>query len=501
MSGRKSTEVNGLLARGKDARNAGNANYLKNISTAEEILRTNQKKISEINSRIAGQKLEISKVCLSEFPKEAKQLKNQFDSLCKSSRPVNYEKAIDTFQKKQQKLELDLRKADEEAERIRERIRNKDWYCDEEYQDANKLLQTYKQIAMEKNSLVTEMNQRAQLSNKELIQYQNLEKQISQVCSAYKQLEERANRLAELHKRASEARDYIHKAMGNIDSDLAEKFLGNEYKELRQKCAAFESLSEEEITKRVAAMSEQIGLFKNHLDICYEKFLENKEKAEEAIRGNRQLLKPENNFFYDPVDYAKNKEGARKIELLEYLADFSEKQEMIGRIQSGLRQAEEHLQAERFDEAEKQAQQNQDLIRQAAEYASMHQEHLIENFYVAKDIRSVMRQMGFETGAFKINGSVKNGWKISAKNPGGDVIDFTQVFIDDSGEVKIDIDHQTQGNCPSKWEDICKALDDKGIYIEKVDMINGGNVLNRREQKKDSGYQETEAFQTQPSHG
>lgn len=501
MSGRKSTEVNGLLARGKDARNAGNANYLKNISTAEKILRTNQKKILEINSRIAEQQMEISKVCLSEFPKETQQLKNQFDSLCKANQPMNYEKTLNAFQKKQQELETNLQKADEEAERIRQRIRNKEWYCDEEYRDANKLLKTYKQIAAEKNSLVTEMNQRAQLSNKELIQYQNLEKQILQVCSAYRQLEDRANRLAKLHKKASEARDYIHKAIGKIDRQLAEKFLGNEYRDLKQKCAAFENLSEEEIIKRVAAMSEQIGLFENHLNICYEQFLENREKAEEAIRGNRQLLKPENNFFYDPVDYAKNKESARKIDLLEYLADFSEKQEMINRIQSGLSQAEEYLQAERFDEAEKQAQQNQELIRQAAEYASMLQEHLIENFYVAKDIRGVMRQMGFETGAFKIGGNVKNGWKISAKNPGGDIIDFTQVFIDDSGEVKVEIDHQTRGNCPSKWEDICRALDDVGIHIEKVDVVNGGNVLNRREKKSDSGYQETETFQTQPSHG
>lgn len=501
MSGRKSTEVNGLLARGKDARNAGNANYLKNISTAEKSLRSNQKKISEINSRIAGQHLEISKVCLSEFPKEAEQLKNQFDSLCKANKPVDYKKTLDAFQKKQQRLEQELQRADDEAEQIRERIRNKNWYCDEEYRDANKLLKTYKQIAAEKNSLVTEMNQRAQLSNQELIQYQNLEKQVSQVCSAYRQLEDRANQLAELHKRASEARDYIHKAIRKIDRQLAEKFLGNEYKELKQKCEAFESLSEEAITKRVTEMSEQIGLFENQLHICYEKFLENKEKAEEAIRGNRRLLNTESNFFYDPVDYAKNGESAKKIELLEYLADYSEKQEMINKIQSGLRQAEEYLQAERFAEAEKQAQQNQELIRQAVEYASMLQEHLIENFYVAKDIRGVMRQMGFETGAFKIDGNVKNGWKISAKNPGGDLIDFTQVFIDDNGEVKVEIDHQTQGNCPSKWSDICKALDDVGIYIEKIDMVNGGNVLNRREKKKDSGYQETETFQTQPSHG
>ena len=47
MSGRKSTEVNGLLSRGKDARKAGNENYLKNISASEKSLRDNQKKITD----------------------------------------------------------------------------------------------------------------------------------------------------------------------------------------------------------------------------------------------------------------------------------------------------------------------------------------------------------------------------------------------------------------------------------------------------------------------
>lgn len=497
MSGRKSTEVNGLLARGKDARNAGNENYLKNISAAENILKANEKKIMEINSRIAGQTLVISEVCQLEFLEESEQLKKQFESLCKSNKPVNYEKTINEFQKKSQKLDIDQQKADNEGERIRESIRNKNWYCDNEYQDANKLLKTYKKISSEKNILVAEINQKAQASKKELIQYQNIEKQVLQIISSYKLLEERAQRIAELHQKASEIKDYIRKSIKKIDSQLAEKFLSKEYRELQQKCDDFEKLTDEEVTEGITELSQQIGLFENHLNICYNKFLECKEKAKAAIEGNKHLLKVENNFFYEPTDYAKNKENAKKIKLLEYLSDFSDKEELINKIELGLKQAENYLNEEQFDKVERQTQLNNNFIQQAMEYATILQEHLIENFYVAKDIRSVMRQMGFETGAFKIDGSVKNGWKILAKNPGGDIIDFTQVFINDNGEVKIDIDHHTIGNCPTKWEDITKAFDNAGIHIEKIDMVNGGNILNKREQKKNTDVQDTEQLQVQ----
>lgn len=57
-----------------------------------------------------------------------------------------------------------------------------------------------------------------------------------------------------------------------------------------------------------------------------------------------------------------------------------------------------------------------------------------------------MKSMGFETGAYKIDGHIKNGWKISASNPNGENIDFTKVFMDDAGKMNIEIDHKTLGD-------------------------------------------------------
>ena len=111
MSGRKSTEVNGLLARGKDARNAGNANYLKHISTAEKNVKTNQEKITEISRRVREQRLIIGQDCKDQFPEEAKQLEEQFDSLRRANQPVDNGKDLEAFQKRRQKIETELQKA------------------------------------------------------------------------------------------------------------------------------------------------------------------------------------------------------------------------------------------------------------------------------------------------------------------------------------------------------------------------------------------------------
>lgn len=48
MSGRKSTEVNGMLARGKNAREAGMGNFLTNLIESKKKLSKNQKEINEI---------------------------------------------------------------------------------------------------------------------------------------------------------------------------------------------------------------------------------------------------------------------------------------------------------------------------------------------------------------------------------------------------------------------------------------------------------------------
>ncbi len=481
MSGRKSTEVNGLLARGKNARDAGNASYEHTFRAAEEILKKNELKIGEINTRLSGEKLQIDAGCRSEFPKEAEQLETSIKKITQANKRVSYQRTLQEFQKSAKKIDAELMKADQESDSIRQRIKNKNWYCDAEYREADALLSRYQNIAQQKNNLSAQLYKAAQDSTQDLIKYENLETLFSNTQEAYKRLQEQANEIRALRSKAKEAKEYINKQFQETDPALAEKFLPDDYRVLADEVKKFGALSDQQAVQQVTIMSETITMFLNRVQQCHVRFLEQKKQAETALHGNRELLSTSKYFYFEPIDYFKNKEHAVKIPLLDYLSAYSDQNEMVRSIEAGIDQIEELIKEENFETACQQADRNTELIQKAAGYAAKKQEHLIENFYVARDIKKVMIDMGFETGATKLGGNIKNGWRITAKNPGGESIDFTQVFIEDDGEVKINIDHKTAGNCSSEWAEICSALDDAGIHIEKIDMENGTNVLNKRE--------------------
>lgn len=481
MSGRKSTEVNGLLARGKNARDAGNASYEHTFRAAEDILKKNECKIGEINSRLSGEILQIDAGCKSEFPKEAEQLEISIRKIMQANKRVSYQRSLQEFEKSAKKIDAELKKADQESDSIRKRIKDKNWYCDAEYREADALLSRYQNIAQQKNNLSAQLYKAAQDSSQDLIRYENLETQFSKTQEAYKRLQKQTDEIRALRSKAKEAKEYINKQFQETDPALAEKFLSDEYRVLSDEVKKFSALDDQQAVQQITIMSEKVTVFFNRLQQCHVRFLEQKKQAETALNGNRELLSISKYFYFEPIDYFKKKENAVKIPLLDYLTAYSDQNEMVRSIQDGIDQIEELIRQENFETACQQANKNTELIQKAAAYAAKKQEHLIENFYIARDIKKVMIDIGFETGATKLDGNIKNGWRITAKSPGGESIDFTQVFIEDDGEVKINIDHKTAGSCSSEWAEICSALDDAGIFIEKINMESGANVINKRE--------------------
>lgn len=483
MSGRKSTEVNGLLARGKNARDAGDASYMQTFREAEKILKNNERKIAEINSRLSDGIFQIDAGYRSEFPKEAQQLENSLNKIRQANKKVSYQQTLQEFQTSAKQIKAELKKADHESDSIRQRIKSKSWYCDDEYREADALLSRYQNIAQRKNRLSARIHKIAHDSSQNLIRYENLEIQLSKNKEAYERLQKRTDEIRELRTKAKEAKEYISKIFGEADTALAEKFLPDDYRALSDEVRQFCALSDQQAVQQITEMSERVTVFFNHLQQCHVRFLEQKKQAETALDGNRELLSTDKYFYFEPIDYFKKKENAAKIPLLDYLSAYSDQNEMIHSIEDGLERAEELIRDEKFDAACEQSDRNTELIQKAAAYAAKKQEHLIENFYVARDIKKVLTDMGFEAGATKLDGNIKNGWRITAKSAGGESIDFSQVLIEDDGEVKINIDHKMAGSCSSEWAEICSALDDAGIYIEKINMENGANVINKRECK------------------
>ncbi len=481
MSGRKSTEVNGLLARGRLARDAGNANYLNKFRMAEKCFKENQSQIDRISRMLSQEQFEIDENLRQEFPEESRLMENILRHISNANKGVNFQAVLFRFSTRSSAIDAELKQADRESDSIRERIKNKDWYCDREYQDADVLLNKYNRITQEKNQLAAAVDQAAQDSNRELVMYRNLERQMCQVKDSYQKLRERWKKVEELKSQAAKAKSYIGSMFEEIDSALAQKYLRDAYAEISDKVHEFSEMPDQQAVNQVTLMSEKISMFVSQMQQRHAEFLEKKEEALSAFEGNGQLLSIEKNFYYDPIDYFKNKNDAEKISLLDYLREYSDKTEMINSIEEGMKTIEELLEDENYEQAFQQAVTNTKMIEQAAAYAAIKQEQMMKNFYVAKDIKKVMMAMGYETGAMKREGHIKNGWRITAKSPGGECIDFSQVFINDAGRVNIDIDHKETGSCVSRWKEICQALDDAGIYIEKMNTAKGTNVINRRE--------------------
>lgn len=481
MSGRKSTEVNSLLARGKNARESGAENFKGRMGLAKKNLQANQKELDRIYKIIDEQNINIRPESKKEFPQESKIIQQQFDNIKKSNIRIDYCKEIEEAEREEKVIDADLKNADREQESIRKRIQNKDWYCDEEYKDAGKLVGLYQKISEKKNKLLSRFTKKAQESNQTVIKYQTMEKQINQIADAERELNEKALKIVQLREKANDSKRYIQKEFESINRDLAIKFLPKETELLESDINNFMKMDDEQVVECVTNISERISIFAVKVDEKYSEYLARIEKIESQIAANRESLKSDRNFYFEPVDYFKNKDRSTKIAVLDYLSEYSDKNELVDQILNGIKMAQALLDDEKFDEAESQTQKNDELIEQANQYATLLQEHMIENFYVAKDMTKVMKEMGFETGAYKIDGHIKNGWKISASNPNGEKIDFTKVFMDDTGKMNIEIDHKSMGDCPSKWSDICRKFEEMGILIEKVTMENGLDVYNKRE--------------------
>jgi len=485
MSGRKSTEVNGMLARGKNARESGVSNFIGNILNAKKKLSDNQKDINSICDQINKTNINISDESKSEFPEESKELQNKYNEIKRQSEKVDYSSDIKAAENEQATLDNELQNADKKQESIRSRIKNKDWYCDEEYNEASKLVQVYKKISEKKNNLISKLKSKVQKSDQDVVKYQNLQKQMGQVVDAEKNLNKKSLKIVELRAKATDSKQYIKETFEKINPTLAVKFCESEYKELHNELNAFYSMSDDRVIETVNKISEKISILSRKVDQRHTEYLARVEMIETGIKANENSLKISSNFYFEPIDYFKNKDEATQISVLDYLAEYSDKKELIDSIKQGIEKSKRLLDEEKFEEAESSIEECADLINKANDYASILQEHMIENFYVAKDMTNVMKKMGFETGAYKIDGNIKNGWKISASNPNGENIDFTKVFVDDEGKMNIEIDHKTMGDCPSKWSDITAEFEEVGIYIENITMENGGIVISKRGKKID----------------
>lgn len=491
MSGRKSSEVSALLARAGDARVAGNANFQNNFDMAIDLLESYEKRIKEICQNMSGMKVILNQNSYDEFQEESVRLESQFKNLLAEVEQKNYSSVISTFKMTRQKLDKRLKDADKENDRISNIIKNQNWYLDQEYSEADKLVGIYKNISSEKNALISSINSKVKDGTVYKTYCENKESQLQALTDSMEDLNQKAEKIV-LCKQASEAKDHLQNAFNDIDKDIANKFMKDEYLTLKETIDDVKKHSDQDVMREVSKISEKISSFANKLDACYSEYKLKKEKAEIALAENERLLSVDTNYFFDSVDYAKNKNAAEKISALDYVQEYGSRNELVDVVKNGLDKLNELIKKEEFEQAYAQAAENEENINKVIEYAALLQEHRITDYYNTKDIRKILNDLGYEAGAYKIDGSVKNGWRIEATNANGARFDFTKIFVEDDGKVTINMYQKVAGDCANASEDISNAMMRNGMFVKKIFMEDGTVVVDRTARKAQTSTSQTQ---------
>ena len=118
-----------------------------------------------------------------------------------------------------------------------------------------------------------------------------------------------------------------------------------------------------------------------------------------------------------------------------------------------------------------------DFAESARKDALQLQESMLKKTELAGAIQDVMYELRYDTDLEIINDNPNDGFKITCK-AGDEIIDFTNVNIDDDGKVKVEIDHKEgSGKCAASWQSIAQRLNEVGIPLGGVTTANGKNVL------------------------
>lgn len=475
MSGRKASEVNALLIRGKETRAAGAGNFESIINNAKKDVAFYQKEHDKTARIIKNSDCSISEEAKREFPQESNALVKQFSNIQKRHGKEKYE--IDEIDAEINCIGDELAQLDNKTNEIHSKIKVNPHYCDAEYAAASKLVEDYKKNAQKRNGLAEKAKRISCKAKLDAASIENSLNELNVLEENIKALNEKAQYIVEIRQEAMNIKKFINKTVKEIDKKIAEKFMKQQYREILSLSENLVEINDSQtVIQQFKQVEENISLFKSQLEEKNRAFEAERNSTETFLNEIADLMKKDK--FYNPMEYYKNKESAESMKLADFLNTYAQG-EYLKEIQDGLKEAKKALNNENFHEAKKEAHQIRDVIEKAISYANLKQETILKNIFMAQDIRNVMRNLKYEASASIIDGDIRKGFRITCK-VGDEIIDFEKVIIDDEGKVTMDIDHteSVNGTCGVKWTDLQREFAEQGIFVEDVKK-NGASVIKK----------------------
>ena len=250
MSGRKSSEVSGLLSLGKKSKDEINRNlnntFNQNIEKNKELfssLEDIEREIKDISLQIDTQiKDEIS---INELNIVLNRLKAEKEKILNTK--------LDDFSeelKKKKLIEDEFLSLERITTELERKIANKWDYCDEEYSEANSVVKRYDEGKKQLNLLLSKILNKMQKNNEIFlntkITYQNIKKIKEEFALKTKNIIN-ANNMA-----------LIQDMFKNIDENIAKKFMSNEFIDLQKE---YKTLNQDNIESKFSNFKQKLEVF------------------------------------------------------------------------------------------------------------------------------------------------------------------------------------------------------------------------------------------------
>ncbi len=477
MSGKKAGQVSNLLSKGEQTRKVSTDNFNEVLSSCEKEVNSLNSKLDEIKIESLNIKCEFSTEALSEFGSETKMVLTQFNNInIDDNGGGGCSSKLDSIKKENKKLNGELNILDKQAEVLRSSIRYKNDYCDAEYRQAQGIKSEYDKIATHRNALAEKAKQVKSLAT---LDFQNANSKLQARKNLLKQVEQinqKAKDIVALREKASDIKQFVDKSISEINIDNAKKFMPNALNDILQISSKLNTMNDNEVVSNFSKIEENISLFKNELLVKKEAFEKEKAQTLSSIDENNKLLVFDK--YYNPLQYSKDPENTKPIDLTEFMTSYVDGQ-YLSEIKDGLMKAKVSFDKEDFATSQKISADVRVIIENAIAYANIKQENLLKNIMLATDIRNVMIGLNYKAKTSFIDDNLANGIRVTC-TIGDEIIDFEKIYIEDDGNVVMDIDHteSVTGTCGTRWEDLQKTFLENDILLQDVKK-NGSSILAR----------------------
>lgn len=465
MSGRKKSEVVDLLSTGSKIRTnvlKNKFNSIENSNRENNVLIDELKKLKkEVNIELENAEKEIDKKYFGE-------LKVLLEQVEKINLWINDTKlnSLEEYVSSLKNIEKAFKEIDNRAENLREIIKNKSHYCDQEYMEASKLVEKARKSQNEISKIEKEITKKVRENHLIIEKGESLKEVKKEIISQYSNIRDRS--LADNNK------EQLIKEFKNISEEWAKKLLREKYEALREEVSLLtEKSSVAEINNKSKEMFDKITNLRNEVIEKKEEYELKKQKAERELKEIKEKVL---GIKYDDLEQNMMNGTEEQIGLFEFEKIYSRvsSEESYNKL---IKKVNEEIKRENFDEAFITLENAREIIENASHKATLQYEKLLKEQDIMGKIANAAYELGYDVSVKYLNEDIRDGYIVEAI-AGDEIINFDRISVDENGNTVIDLDHhESKSTCGNSMKTFMKALQNEGIFITDIKGEDGRSVI------------------------